>query len=166
MTNETMVRMGELAVSKDPGDVFTALGLGSCIGLCAYDPVVKVAAMAHVVLPTALSRGDSLPAKSADAAVPNLLAEMVKLGAVERRIRVVIAGGAQIFAFKNADVHMDVGARNSKAVTELLEARKIKLIASDTGGGSGRTVKMYVDSGTVGVRVAGKPEYILAKLSP
>jgi chemotaxis protein CheD len=157
--------MGELVASKDPESVFTALGLGSCIGLCAYDPIAKVAAMAHVVLPSAIGNGNGLPAKSADAAVPNLIAAMVKLGAAERRIKVAIAGGAQIFAFRNADMHMDVGTRNSDAVTNLLASRKINLIASDVGGGSGRTVKLYVDTGIVGVRVAGKPEYVLAKLA-
>lgn len=166
MITETMVRMGELAVSKDPESVFTALGLGSCIGLCAYDPIAKVAAMAHVVLPNAVNKANDLPAKSADIAVPNLIAAMKELGAVERRIKVAIAGGAQIFAFKNADMHMDVGTRNSKAVTDLLKSLKLNLIASDVGGGSGRTVKLYANTGIVGVRVAGKPEYTLAQLSP
>ena len=48
---ETMVRMGELAISDTPGDVLVSLGLGSCIGLALVDKRAGVAGLAHIVLP-------------------------------------------------------------------------------------------------------------------
>ncbi len=51
--NEEMVvvGLGEMQVSNDPNMALACLGLGSCIGISAYDPVARVGAMVHVVLP-------------------------------------------------------------------------------------------------------------------
>ena len=47
---EIAVRMGEIAVSKSPGELLVSLGLGSCIGLALVDRRLGVAGLAHVVL--------------------------------------------------------------------------------------------------------------------
>ena len=44
---ETMVRMGELAVSSAPGHVLVSLGLGSCIGLALIDRKLGIAGRAR-----------------------------------------------------------------------------------------------------------------------
>ena len=46
-----MVGLGEVKTTQDSEKVLTCLGLGSCIGVGMYDPVAKVAGMAHIVLP-------------------------------------------------------------------------------------------------------------------
>ena len=46
-----MVRMGELAVSKDPGHVLASIGLGSCIGLVLLEAARPIAGLAHIMLP-------------------------------------------------------------------------------------------------------------------
>ncbi len=54
MTNgekETMVRMGELAISRDPGHLLASIGLGSCIGLVLIDSTRAIAGLAHIMLP-------------------------------------------------------------------------------------------------------------------
>ena len=77
------VNMGQLEVSRWAGDVLTALGLGSCVTVCAYDPALGLAGMIHVVLPSsAISRStEEGPAKFADVGVPRLVEEMEKEGA-------------------------------------------------------------------------------------
>ena len=45
------VGLGEVEVSKDPLVVLAAHGLGSCIGVLAYDPIAKVGGLAHILLP-------------------------------------------------------------------------------------------------------------------
>ena len=45
------VGLGELKVANRPDQVLVCYGLGSCVGLALYDPVVRVGAMVHVVLP-------------------------------------------------------------------------------------------------------------------
>ena len=72
------IGLGEMKVTKDDSVVLTCLGLGSCVGMAAYDPVSKVAGMAHIVLPRSDGRS-GLPAKFADTAIPALVDEMCKL---------------------------------------------------------------------------------------
>src|ERR1043165_1098889 len=71
------VGLGELHVLRE-GEL-VAYSLGSCVAICLYDPLVKVAGMAHVVLPAVPEKGaGTAPGKFADTAVPALLAAMEK----------------------------------------------------------------------------------------
>ena len=85
--------MGETVVSRRAGDELVARGLGSCIGLALIDPTTGVAGMAHIVLPESQD-SDREPGKFADLAVPALIAQMQKAGAMLRRLDAVMAGGA------------------------------------------------------------------------
>ena len=99
---ETMVRMGELAVSSSAGDVLVSLGLGSCIGLALLDRRMGVAGLAHVVLPGSGGQPPENPRKFADLAIPDLLAQLAGLGARRVRLEAVLVGGASMFAVSNA----------------------------------------------------------------
>ena len=69
--NTISVSLAEVKVSKDSAMHLVCFGLGSCIGLCAYDPSVKIAGMAHIVLPK--SKPETFTdngTKFADIAVP------------------------------------------------------------------------------------------------
>ena len=50
MGNVVKVGMADLKVAKAPDSLIT-LGLGSCIGLTLYDPVLKLGGMVHYMLP-------------------------------------------------------------------------------------------------------------------
>ena len=162
MGQALMVGMAEVKVSSQPDDVFIALGLGSCIGVCAYDAQAKVAGMAHIVLP----QGDNdshPPGKFANTAIPELLRMMVEAGAAESRIRIALTGGSQLFAVNAAAPRMDVGPRNVEAVRQELSKHKCSVIATDTGGSAGRTVHLFGD-GRIRVKTIGQGERELAEL--
>lgn len=152
---ETMVRMGELAVSRTPGHVLVSLGLGSCIGLALIDARSGVAGLAHVVLPDSAGREDGA-GRFADRAVPRLVAEVERLGAVRPRLKAVLVGGASMF--KVGAGALDVGPRNEAAVRDALKALRIPIAATETGGNRGRTIRVTVDSGRVTSREAGGVE--------
>jgi chemotaxis protein CheD len=154
-SNETMVRMGELAASKDNGHVLVSLGLGSCIGLALVDARSGVAGLAHVVLPESGGREDKI-GRFADRAVPELLSQVEKLGAVRPRVKAVLVGGASMFAVGSAG--LDVGPRNEAAVREQLKALRIPIAATETGGNRGRTIRVSVHGGRVTSREAGGVE--------
>jgi chemotaxis protein CheD len=156
---ETMVRMGELAISDTPGDVLVSLGLGSCIGLALVDKRAGVAGLAHIVLPasTGTPKPESLH-KFADHAVPALVDGMVERGASRVFMQASLVGGASMFA----GTGLEVGARNADAVRELVAGRRVLLVAEAVGGSKGRTVKVDVTSGAVSVREAGGTEEVLA----
>ena len=156
---ETMVRMGELAISDTPGDVLVSLGLGSCIGLAVVDKRAGVAGLAHIVLPAATSTPKpGSPNKFADHAVPALVDGMVERGASRVFMQASLIGGASMFP----GAGLEVGARNADAVRELVAGRRVPVVAEAVGGSKGRTVRVDVESGAVSVREAGGAEEVLA----
>lgn len=154
------VGLGALVVTDVAGTGLSALGLGSCIGVAAYDPVAKVAGMAHVVLSdSAMSSAPGPAGKYADTAIPALVEEMARVGAAPGRLVIKIAGGAQMFA--GGGGNLNIGARNAVAVRAALTAAGLKVKAADTGGNSGRTLELWVDDGRTTVRIAGKEANLL-----
>jgi chemotaxis protein CheD len=110
---DTIVRMGEWAVSADPDDILITIGLGSCIGPVLVDRVRRVAGLARVMLPHPRpGQAENLPAagrgKFADLAVPTLLAAVLDAGARRIGLEVALVGGAHMFGFGSGQ--LDVGA--------------------------------------------------------
>jgi chemotaxis protein CheD len=152
---ETAVRMGEIAVSSSPSELLTSIGLGSCIGVALVDQRRGIAGLAHVVLPEA--PGPSAPpGKFADLAVPELIARTVALGSSRSRLKAVLVGGAQMFSL-NGSGSLDIGTRNEAAVRGLLAAERVPVVAADTRGSKGRTVRVW-PGGAVVVKAAGEAE--------
>ena len=161
---ETMVRMGELAVSSASGHVLVSLGLGSCIGLALIDRKLGIAGLAHIVLPQSQGHGQENPRKFADLAVPEMLSQLEELGAREVRLEAVLVGGASMFAVSAAS--LEVGQRNEAAVRELLAKLRIPVVAAATGGNRGRTIRVDVATAAVTVREAGGKDTELLTGSP
>jgi chemotaxis protein CheD len=156
-----MVRMGELAASAIDGDVLVSLGLGSCIGLALLDRRLGVAGLAHVVLPS--SGGHATPGslKFADIAVPELIDRVLAAGARRPLLDAVLVGGASMFSVSSAS--LEVGQRNEAAVRDQLKAQRIPVIAAETGGNRGRTIRVHLADMRVTVREAGGKEATLVK---
>ena len=150
-----VVGMGELQVSKDPQAVLTCLGLGSCIGFTAYDKIAKVGGMVHIVLPNSGGKTGVVAGKFADTALPALMEEMKKLGAEKRRMLVKISGGAQMSLAAGSSEIFKMGERNLEATQIAAAEHSLKIAAADVGGHSGRTLRLYVESGRVTVTTAG-----------
>lgn len=150
-----VIGMGELQVSSDPQAVLTCLGLGSCIGFASYDPMANVAGMVHIVLPDSAGKTGVLPGKFADTALPALIEDMEKLGAEKRRMLVKISGGAQMSLVAGSAEIFKTGERNLEATKIVAAEHGLKIAAADVGGHSGRTLRLYVESGKVTVTTAG-----------
>jgi chemotaxis protein CheD len=158
---ETMVRMGELAVSGEPGHVLVSLGLGSCIGLALLDRRTRRTGLAHVVLPQSQGDGAENPMKFADRAVPELLRRVLAMGARRSSLEAVLVGGASMFAA--GSVALEVGARNESAVRAELETLRVPVVATATSGNRGRTIRVDVASSGVTVREAGGTDAALVE---
>lgn len=157
------VGMGEIKISKTPGDVIVAPGLGSCIGLIVFDPVNKIASMAHVVSPdSSISRTpEILAGKFGDTALPELVKLMEDLGCKKANLKVVIAGGSQMFNLEKGTNVLNIGMRNTISVKASINSMGLPLIAADTGGNRGRTLKIDVATCVITVRHVGEDERIL-----
>ncbi len=151
------VGMADLKVAAFP-DNLTTLGLGSCIGICIYDPSTKIAGMAHIMLPSsdAIKQNSNI-AKFADTAIVQLVKEMEQKGARRARFFAKIAGGAQMFAFASSSENMRIGERNAESVRKILKSLSIPIKVDETGGSVGRTIEFYSDSGRLLIKTAGSP---------
>jgi chemotaxis protein CheD len=146
---EIVVNVADFAVAAQCGVIVTS-GLGSCVAIVLHDPVNRVAAMAHVLLPDVdYGRPPYNPAKFPPTAVPLLVAEMGRLGATGP-FRGKLVGGARMFgSLLSSGVNM--GQRNLDAARRALDAAGIPLVAEDVGGEHGRSVFVDVASGAVRV---------------
>lgn len=147
-----MVSVADWAV--DRGDaVLVTLGLGSCVAVVLYDAESTVGGLAHLLLPSpSLSQDRDKPAKFPETGVPFLVERMREAGAVQRRLRARIVGGASMFASLGSSSVSSVGERNIHATRQALERAGIPLLAEDTGKDYGRSVYAFLETGRVEVR--------------
>ena len=144
------VGLGDLFISTS--DDLVAYSLGSCVGICLWDPIAKVAGMAHVVLPTAPAGAVTLPGKFGDTAVPALLSALARAGAQKFRLQCKIAGGAAVLAIGGGGSLPKIGDRNVESVKAALANVNLRILGEQTGGNQGRTVRLEPASGRVLVR--------------
>ena len=115
------VGMADYKVGRAP-DTLISYGLGSCIGISLYDPQTKIGGLLHIMLPDSnQSRANENRAKFADTGIPDMLEELIRMGAAKSRLVAKLAGGSQMFAFANASDIMRVGLRNASASKEILK---------------------------------------------
>jgi chemotaxis protein CheD len=157
---QVSVGVAEYHVTHNP-HTLVCFGLGSCVGIALYDGRRKIGGLAHVMLPDskAISRKGS-PGKFADTAIRSMVREMEKLGSRRKDMVAKIAGGACMFHIPGARnprnvpgpcLGMQIGERNVEAVKRILEEMGIPLVAEDTGGDYGRTMRFRVSDGKVTV---------------
>ena len=162
MSKIIQVGMADIKLAKAPDKLMTP-ALGSCIGICVFDPVIKIGVLAHIMLPhvTQLKNMSSNRAKFADTALEMIVEMMNKNGANPSHLQAKIAGGSQMFKFSGENDIMKIGDRNSQAVQENLQKHQIKLIAKDIGGSYGRTIIFDPASGELLVRTIGHGERVI-----
>lgn len=155
MGNIIKVGMADLKASHHPATL-TTLGLGSCVGIALFDSTTQIVGLAHAMLPDSSQvRNKANAAKFVDTAVDLLIDEMLKLGAIKKRITAKLAGGAQMFAFTQGSDLMRIGHRNVTAAKEKLYSLRIPVMAEDTGGNYGRTIEIDSSNGMLLVKTIG-----------
>ena len=150
------VGMADYKVGRAP-DTLISYGLGSCIGISLYDPQTKIGGLLHIMLPDSnQSRANENRAKFADTGIPDMLNELIRMGAAKSRLVAKLAGGSPMFAFANASDIMRVGLRNASASKEILKKLSIPIVGEDTGGNYGRTVQIDLSTGVYKVKTIDK----------
>ena len=149
------VNVSDARTSGDPADVIVTHSLGSCIGVCLFDPIAGVAGMLHYQLPASsmdAARAAQNPAMFADTGTALLLAEMESLGAQKRRLQVKLAGGAAMLQDAAA---FNIGKRNHVAIRKILWQHGMFVTSEDVGGTSPRTIYLSVADGSLTIKTAG-----------
>lgn len=159
MNGAITVGISDLNATKAPGELVT-YALGSCVGICLYDPVMKIAGLSHIMLPCSKNFSDASknPYKFADTAIVLLVRKMQCLGASPTRLKAKIAGGAQMFAAAGNSSLANIGNRNVVAVKQELARLHIPIIAEDTGANYGRTLYFSAESGIMRIKSVTRGE--------
>ncbi len=160
MGKTIVVGIADLNVAKGD-DIIITYALGSCVGICLYDPIKKIAGLSHIMLPDSKMSNNQQPHKYADSAIPALIKRMVAEGALRGSIKAKIAGGARMFATTgNSDI-ANIGERNVIAVKKTLASLGIPILVADTGENFGRTQSFDPQTGAMKIKSANKGEWIL-----
>jgi len=150
-----VVDISDAKVSDNAADILVTYSLGSCIGVCLYDPALHLGGMLHYQLPTAKmdpERARSKPFMFADTGMRLLLERLATLGANLKRVQVRLAGGATMATGPQG---FDIGKRNYLAIRKLLWSQGLFIDAEDIGGNAARNLYLDMTDGTVTIRSNG-----------
>ena len=159
MSDKLVIGIADMKVAKGEGMLVT-YALGSCIGICLHDPVLKLGALVHIMLPVNMEAGRKTPMKYADTGIRETLRLMESKGASRNRITAKIAGGAKMFEVGSSSLG-NIGQRNIESVHMNLKKEGIRLLKEDVGGTVARTLLFDVNSGLGCVRSYGRQELII-----
>ncbi|MCU0918448.1 MAG: chemotaxis protein CheD [Planctomycetes bacterium] len=155
-----VVDISDAKVSADPSDLLVTYSLGSCIGVCLYDPTLQVGGRLHYQLPTAKmdpDRAQANPFMFADTGMRRRLDRLAALGAHQKRLHVRWAGGATMATGPQG---FDLGKRNYLAIRKILWGQALLIDAEDVGGHVARNLYLDVADGTVTVRANSLEKYL------
>ena len=152
------IGIADMKMAKGEGMLVT-YALGSCIGICLYDPAIKLGALVHIMLPVNMETNRTNTMKYADTGIRETLKQMESMGARRGRITAKIAGGAKMF--ETGASLGNIGQRNIESVRMNLKKEGVRLLKEDVGGSVARTLLFDVESGLGCVRSYGRPELII-----
>lgn len=153
-----IVGVSDAKVSREADISLVTYALASCVGIAIYDPVSSVGGLLHYLLPD--SRLDPVKAKNhpwmfADTAIPMFFQQAYRLGAEKSRLRVIVAGGAQVLQAENS---MEIGKRNQLAMRRIFWKSGVLLDVEDVGGNDIRTLRLEIGTGRLMLRRNGMEE--------
>ncbi len=138
------VRPGGYYVTDHPVIVSTLLG--SCVSVCLYDPIRRIAGMNHFLMSNR-RYAKNMPLSIAEAgrygiqAMELLINAMLKRGAQRENLRAkAFGGGSVIPSLGKGDNFFCVGEVNVRFIREFLKNDGIPLVMADLGGDRGRVI--------------------------
>ncbi|MFO7946007.1 MAG: chemotaxis protein CheD [Armatimonadota bacterium] len=155
--------IGQICVSGCPDDVISAVGLGSCVAVVLYDGFSDQLGVVHCMLPADKGRqadASDRPGRYVDTGVTELVRRMSVPPQRVSRLVAALVGGAAMFEF-NGPSELDIGKSNITAARQILCEFQVQVLAADTGGNQGRTLKVQCDDGTVTVRTLGQERTLI-----
>lgn len=160
MNKQVTVGIADMKFARQEGILIT-YALGSCVGISFYDPMIKLGALVHIMLPEVFGKGDGNIFKYADTGIAETLRKIEIMGARKTRLIAKIAGGAKMFELQGNSTLGNIGARNVVSVKQILKSEGIRLAAADVGENYARTMSVDVNTGKVNIRTYGRAEIIL-----
>lgn len=159
ISSMTAVNFSEMKISTNPVETLVAFSIGSGIGLTIHDSVCCIGGVLHFMLPdSTFANGvnlEKVPFMFADTGVPAFLKALVEQGAQLERLKVVIAGGAQV---PGQEGIFNIGQKNYEALKSILNNHDLKIHHENIGGTSSRTLSLSIESGCSSIKIFGQGE--------
>ncbi|MBF0456320.1 MAG: chemotaxis protein CheD [Nitrospirae bacterium] len=142
------LKPGEVYITEKPAMVKTVLG--SCVSITLFDPVRRVAAICHGMLPDC--GGDDCedyPEKLqyVTCSIIHILNNMQDKGVITSTLEVKVFGGGDVLTY--GGTRPSVGRQNIDAALRILESLGLKPLTSDLGGDRGRKIFFNTQTGQV-----------------
>jgi chemotaxis protein CheD len=91
----------------------------------------------------------------ADIGIPKFFRQAYRLGAEKSRLRVIVAGGAQVLESSDS---LAIGKKNLLAMRRIFRQSGVLLDAEDVGGSDIRTLRLEIGTGRLTVHRHGTEE--------
>ncbi len=156
----SVIGIGGLVARSGSGIIITH-ALGSCLGIAVHDQYTKVGAMIHAQLPLSTKSPDRArqqPALFVDLSLGLVIEAAVKAGAERRRLRICVAGAANVTSIAN-DI-FNIAKQNITVLRKVLWQAGVLVAGEDTGGTQPRTMTLDVASGQVAIDSAGRRQIL------
>jgi chemotaxis protein CheD len=151
------VGIGELVVSSESDTLLVTHALGSCVAVCIWDPLARVAGLLHFLLPDSTTnpgRARVQPAAFADTGIPLLFDTACQHGLARTRAVVRLIGGAEIAQAGISS--LQIGRRNVLAARRMLWNIGTLIGHEVTGGGKPRSVYLSARNGQLQIKTDGE----------
>lgn len=109
--------------------------LGTCVGLAVHCRATGCGGLMHLLLPEPIVKTNvAHPEKYAATGVPLFLDALMAMGVRPENMAATLAGGALVGPLSSQDLSLDIGGRTAETTLEILKARGIEIVQSETGG--------------------------------
>jgi chemotaxis protein CheD len=155
-----VIGVGDLAVSDDAQRVLSTYALGSCIGVVAYEPLLRVGGILHFMLPdSAISpaKAAAHPAMFADTGLPQFFRLLADCRARAPRLQLLVAGGANVILGHDP---FCIGERNARAAVDYLGRHGYALKQAEVGGSVNRTLHLNLATGVVIIKTPSAEDQV------
>jgi len=137
---------GQVYVARKPQSI--VLILGSCAGVCIWDPLNRIGGATHYLLPSWDGRGAATP-RYGTVAIETLLEELEKAGAKREQLVAKLFGGGCLFdSMRGNEAHKDsLGARNVETAMAVLAKARIPIVLAEVGKDRGQRIVFQTATG-------------------
>ncbi|WKK86644.2 chemotaxis protein CheD [Marivirga arenosa] len=141
---EHFVHPGMLRVSRFKEIIWTVLG--SCVAVVLHDKENKYSGMNHFMLPY-WNQKDAPTEMYGDIATERLIKKFEAMGSKIENLEARIVGGSE-----QINKTFEIGKKNVAVAEKILSTYKIKVVGRQTGGASGRKLKLLTHSGKLFIK--------------
>lgn len=127
---------GQFIVYREPCLVTTILG--SCVAIALFDPLKRIGALNHYLLPQPGSSSGERSLRYGSVSTDEMIDEMLSVGASLDRLQAKVYGGARVL--DNLNLGESIGKQNIDFAMKYLSQHRIPVVANDVGGTTGRKI--------------------------